>query len=387
MTTGHDLPARAGLGAGRAILDFPLLLRFTQGGPRRRVAAAVAAIGAVSAVGLLDSVTGSALSFAVFYVLVTVAVTLAAGGAVGMITALWSSVLWGVADAVTGRSAAPTAVHVWNAGTRFAVHGIVVLLVTALVRALRAARESEAQSRAFLATAAHQLRTPVTTLSVSVEAMVLEGLSPANERLLANVATEASRLGRLVTALLRTARLDQGETTSARLVDVVELCEQELARVRQLSVLEWALEAAADVPVVVEIDAEATAEALGNLLDNARRHAESRVVVRVATAPQSVTIQVVDDGPGLPSGSEQRAFDRFVTLDGCGGTGLGLSIAQDLARRQGGDLRYASKAFILTLPLTTGARATAATAGAARGRRSASADERARLEAPRSRRH
>jgi hypothetical protein len=49
----------------------------------------------MSAVGLLDSVTGSALSFAVFYVLVTVGGTLAAGVAVGMITALWSSVLGG----------------------------------------------------------------------------------------------------------------------------------------------------------------------------------------------------------------------------------------------------------------------------------------------------
>lgn len=64
-----------------------------------------------------------------------------------------------------------------------------------------------------------------------------------------------------------------------------------------------------------------------------------------------LVLQVTDDGPGLPSTAESLAFDRFVTLDGRGGTGLGLPIARELAHRQGGDLTYADKAFILTLPL------------------------------------
>jgi signal transduction histidine kinase len=61
-------------------------------------------------------------------------------------------------------------------------------------------------------------------------------------------------------------------------------------------------------------------------------------------------IDVNDDGPGLPSGMESRAFDRFVTIDRRGGTGLGLAIARDLVRRQGGDLTYDHKAFRITLP-------------------------------------
>ena len=66
---------------------------------------------------------------------------------------------------------------------------------------------------------------------------------------------------------------------------------------------------------------------------------------------EQLVIEVTDDGPGLPAGAEPQAFERFVTLDGRGGTGLGLAIARELAQRQGGDLNYLRKTFVLTLPL------------------------------------
>lgn len=319
--------------------------------PRRRAAAAAAALVVVFAVGALDHATGSALSFAAFYVLVIVAVTVVAGAGVGIVAAAWSAAVWGAADVLTGRSETGVGVQVWNGLVRFVVHGIVVLLVTALLRALRAARESEARSRSFLAAAAHQLRTPVAALSASVEALLLEGASPAQERLLANVAGETSRLGRLVASLLRTARLDQGEALRPQAVDLVKLCETELDRARQLSSLQWRLALGRDVPQRVVLDAEATRESLANLIENARRHASTAVEVRVRVERGHLVIHIADDGPGLPSGAEDRAFERFVTLDGRGGTGLGLAIARELARRQGGDLIYERKAFLLTLPL------------------------------------
>jgi len=260
--------------------------------------------------------------------------------------------MWGAADIMTGRSQSGAGVQVWNGMVRFVVHGIVVLLVTALLRALRAARESEARSRSFLAAAAHQLRTPVAAVSASVEALLLEGASPAQERLLANVAGETSRLGRLVTSLLRTARLDQGEALRPQAFDLVDLCETELDRARQLSNLQWRLSLEWEVPQRVVLDGEATRESLANLLDNARRHASTAVEVKVRVERGQLGIHVSDDGPGLPSGAESRAFDRFVTLDGRGGTGLGLAIARELAQRQGGDLVYERKAFLLTLPFT-----------------------------------
>ena len=316
----------------------------------RRGLIALAGLIAVLAVGLLDYVTGSGISFAGFYVLVIVVVTVIGGPIAGVMAGVASAGVWGVAEALTGRSEPGIAIQIGNGIVRCTVHVTVVFLVSALLRARDAARESEARSRAFLASAAHQLRTPVAALGTSVEALLLEGASSTQERLLANAATEATRLGRLVTSLLRTARLDQGEPLQLEPTCLAELCEAELERVRQLSSLDWRLSVEPGMPSFVVIDPGTTSEALGNLLDNARRHAATAVTTRVSADRGHLMIEVSDDGPGLPSGLESRAFDRFVTLDGRGGTGLGLAIARDLVRRQGGDLTYDRKAFRITLP-------------------------------------
>lgn len=316
----------------------------------RRALVALAGLVAVLGVGLVDYITGSGLSFAGFYVLVIVAITVVGGAGAGVVAGVASAGVWGVAEALTGRSEGGVGTQIANGVVRCTVHVTVVFLVAALLRARDAARESEARSRAFLASAAHQLRTPVAALGTSAEALLLEGSSPSQERLLANVATEASRLGRLVASLLRTARIDQGEPLQPEPTALAELCETELDRVRQLSSLDWRLEFAPATPAQVVLDPRAASESLGNLLDNARRHAVTAVVVRISADRSQILIEVIDDGPGLPSGAEARAFERFVTLDGRGGTGLGLAIARDLARRQGGDLSYERKAFRLTFP-------------------------------------
>ena len=305
----------------------------------------------VVVIGVLDSVTGSNMSFGVFYVLLVVALTVAAGASVGIAGSLLSALAWGAADIITSRAHLSISVDIWNLVTRFGVHVIVVMLISAVLDALQAARESDARSRAFLATAAHQLRTPIAGVSASVEALLLEGSTPTQERLLANLAGESNRLGRLAGSLLRTARLDQGEPLRPQPTDLRELLQREAERVGQLSLMNCTLTVAPDVPARVVLDPDATAESISNLLDNARRHAATVVEVRASISQGQLSIQVVDDGPGLPAGAEEQAFERFVTLDGRGGTGLGLAIARDLSRRQGGQLAYERKAFLLTLPL------------------------------------
>lgn len=223
----------------------------------------------------------------------------------------------------------------------------------ATLRALQAAadeaRESEAASKRFLADAAHQLRTPVASVRACAETL-LRGASPTDaERLLAMLVRETSRAGRLVTSLLRMARLDRGEPFRIEPVDVVHLCVDE---VRRLSVLRPALEVVVDArsPAAAHalVDAAACAEILGNLGDNAVRHACRRVEVRVQAHPDRVCVRMRDDGPGLPEADREAVFERFVSLDGRGGSGLGLPIARALARAMGGDLRCDGE-FVLTL--------------------------------------
>ena len=328
----------------------PLATWMDRPGSHRRLVTAGLFLGLLG-IGVLDSMTGSDVSFGVFYVLLVVGVTVVAGAAAGIAAALFSAVVWGTADIITSGSRLGIGVDVWNVVTRFGVHAIVVILLGAVLEALRSARESEARSRAFLATAAHQLRTPIAALRASVDALLVEGSTPDQERLLANLAGEASRLGRLATSLLRTARLDQGEALRPRPVDLCELCQQEIERVRQLSVAECRLTVGPGIPPLVLLDPDATSETISNLLDNARRHARSFLDLRIWSEPGRLYVAVTDDGPGLPAGEEHHAFDRFVTLDARGGTGLGLAIARELAQRQGGDLAYRAKAFVLELPI------------------------------------
>jgi signal transduction histidine kinase len=319
------------------------------GSPGSRAVITGGVFAALFGIGVVDATTGSDLSLGMLYVLAVVALTTAAGEAVGITAALVSAVLWGVADVLTSHGRIGVAIDLWNLVTRFVGNAVVVVLLAALLRAVDAARESERRCRSFLAAAAHQLRTPVAALGASAEALLLEEASPVQDRLLANLAREAARLGHLVSSLLRTARLDQSEPVHLQPVDLQALCREQLERLEQFGAVSTRLTVGATTTTVLLLDPDATAEALWNLLDNARRHATT-VDVRIRTAGNNVVVDVTDNGPGLPSGMEAAAFDRFVSLDGQGGTGLGLSIACDLTRQQGGCLTYTEKAFRLTLP-------------------------------------
>jgi two-component system OmpR family sensor kinase len=223
----------------------------------------------------------------------------------------------------------------------------------ATLRALQAAvdeaRESEAATRRFLADAAHQLRTPVAGIQACAQTM-RRGLSPEDaDLLLTMLVRETSRAGALVSSLLRMARLDHGEPLDVEPVDLVALCSDEAGRLR---VLRPELEVVLDPGRVrgpVLADRAACAEILGNLGDNGARHARRRVDLQVTDGPDAVLVRLRDDGPGLAAGSQERVFERFVSLDGRGGSGLGLPIARALARAMGGDL-YFDGDFVLALP-------------------------------------
>ncbi len=222
----------------------------------------------------------------------------------------------------------------------------------ALQTALDEARQSEASTRRFLDDAAHQLRTPITSIRASAETLLRQVTPAQRDKLLAAVVRDSERAGRLMGGLLRLARLDHAEALRLRPTDLLALCEEEADQVRPDSPQIEITVRAGDGPELgrPEVAAEAVAEILANLVDNARRHARSRIEIVVDRNDDRMRVRVVDDGPGLAPGQADVVFDRFVSLDARGGSGLGLAIARGLARAHGGDLTYDGAAFALNLP-------------------------------------
>lgn len=215
--------------------------------------------------------------------------------------------------------------------------------------ALDHARQAEERSRRFLADAAHQLRTPVAGVRASAEALVTGRAGVERDHLLIHLAREAARTGHLLDDLLTVAHLDRGRDPGHDRLDLASVVTEEAERLR-------ARRAGLEVTVDGEVsevvgDEQALREAIANLLDNAGRHARSRVHVEVASAVgRGVGVRVADDGPGLAPNDVEVVFDRFVSLDDAGGSGLGLPIARGIARAHGGELRWLDDAFVLTLP-------------------------------------
>jgi signal transduction histidine kinase len=313
---------------------------------------------AITGIAYIDYLTDVRVSLAVFYLIPTVVAGVLVGPSAGLLLSAQSAVAWVLADSLINGRHDSLWLLAGNTVLRFLPLSLVVLLLADLRRLLERTQRSEQQTREFLAFAAHQLRTPVAGVQATAEALILRVDGRAedheSEQLLSNLAGEASRVGRLVRSLLRVARLDQGEALDVRAVDVLEICQSEADRFRHVSTVAIDVHAAPGIPPVLDVDAADVAEILGNLLENACRHADRRVCVGVEVVDErerAIQVSVRDDGPGLPPGCEERAFERFVSLDRHGGSGLGLAIARSLAGKHSGTLVYEERAFIVTLPL------------------------------------
>lgn len=222
----------------------------------------------------------------------------------------------------------------------------------ALAAALAEARAAEARSRRFLADAVHQLRTPLAGIRAAAENLLRGADPPDRNRLLTDVVREAARASRLMSSLLRIARLDEGLPLERAPCEVVALCADEVDRAWSVAPhLDFVLRADPLPDDRPELDANALREVLANLLDNARRFAVAKVEVLVRPVGAGVEIRVVDDGPGAPEGWEERIFERFVSAGDRSGSGLGLAIARELASAHGGDLTYSGGAFVLSVPV------------------------------------
>ena len=162
---------------------------------------------------------------------------------------------------------------------------------------------------------------------------------------------------RLVDDLLALARADEGAVLAhTEELDLAEIFAAEAERVEGLAVDTAAVDTA-----VVRGDRQSLRRAVRNLLDNARRHAASRIVLRVHLEGDEVQAVVEDEGVGIPDGERSSIFDAFIqsskTDTGSGGTGLGLAICREIIESHGGSIEAENNpeggaSFLFTLPLT-----------------------------------
>jgi signal transduction histidine kinase len=227
-------------------------------------------------------------------------------------------------------------------------------------------REQEQARRAFVATASHELRTPVTSLQIMLDLLIADlEAEPAavdDARQQARKADEqAARLSQLAGELLDLSRIDAGLAPRQESVALGEVLRSVVAELDvRLEGEGRSIALAVDGDGAVLGDPGDVARILRILLDNALRHTPAPRGVRAALTVDGdrAGVAVHDEGPGVAAEDHERIFERFARGAEAqpGGFGLGLAIGRELARRMGGDLVLedadAGARFVLWLPRT-----------------------------------
>jgi signal transduction histidine kinase len=188
----------------------------------------------------------------------------------------------------------------------------------------------------FAVDASHQLRTPLTALSMRLEEMVAAAQDADVVREEATAAlVQTDRLTQVVGQLLGRAR--RSSSGAPQLSSIDDIIAQQ--------VVEWEpafravgrkLEVAGEAGLRAYISTGGVSQVIATLLDNALVHGAGTVTVRTSQTPRSVVIEVKDEGKGVPADLVHRIFERSVS--GAGGTGLGLALAKSVASSDGGQL-------------------------------------------------
>ena len=235
-------------------------------------------------------------------------------------------------------------------------------------RLFRRAEQAVEARDEFVAIATHELRTPLSALSlqlVSLQRAMEAGRMPTPEQLrqsLVKARRQTEWLGQLVHHLLDVSRISTGRMELEReqvelreLVELLVMCfEEKLASAGITPVVR------ADVPVVARVDRLRVEQVLMNLLSNAMKYAPGQPVeLSVERQEREVVLGVKDKGPGISSEAQARIFDRFQRASARHSReslGLGLYVSRQIARAHGGELTVESTPgqgshFRLRLPL------------------------------------
>lgn len=218
---------------------------------------------------------------------------------------------------------------------------------------------AEGRMRRFLADAGHELRTPLSIVTAYVEVLRKGGIDArVRDQAFATLATETTRMRRLVDRLVALARLEQPETTQPAVVDVGGLAGDAVAAI--VAARGGDVVCDAESGAFVLADPADLHEAIANLVDNAIKYgAGTPVRVAVEHERNAIVVRVGDRGPGIAPADRDKIFERFyrgAAQESIAGSGLGLAIAVRAAKRAGGELSLersggGDTVFALRLPL------------------------------------
>ena len=216
--------------------------------------------------------------------------------------------------------------------------------VTAINQLLQRTGENIRRQQRFIADAAHELRSPLTALSLQAERLTKLPQSDEAREQTGLILQSIQRNRHLLEQLLTHARA-QGSETQRNLTNIS--LQAQFRRVLQ-ELMPLALDKQQDIGVAVENDLRIRADdteiytLIKTFTDNAIRYtpAGGRIDIGFSETPTTLTIWVEDDGPGIPAAERSRVTDAFYRILGTEqqGTGLGLSIADAIAKRYGGKL-------------------------------------------------
>ncbi|MYT69448.1 MULTISPECIES: ATP-binding protein [unclassified Streptomyces] len=238
-----------------------------------------------------------------------------------------------------------------------------VCRVVVSIRDTEARRRTERSHAELIATVAHELRSPLTSVKGFTATLLAkwERFTDEQKRLmLETVDADANRVTRLIAELLDISRIDSGRLELRRQpVDIAAAVSRHIqAHVAAGQAADrFLLRVTRPLPDLWA-DPDKVDQVLSNLLENAVRHGEGTVTMDIEPAPAGTSVTVSDEGPGIPEESMNRVFTRFWRGSKRGGTGLGLYIVKGIVEAHGGTITVGrapggGAEFRFTLPVAT----------------------------------
>jgi two-component system, OmpR family, sensor kinase len=221
-------------------------------------------------------------------------------------------------------------------------------LITEINGLIRRVRETIDAQRHFMLDAAHELRTPLAALQLQIENLSQRRSQEDLEARIAELKSGIQRASHLVGQLLHMARygaekrtiranLDLGELVKSCIGDFIPIAEKrriDLGMIHDEPALIWAN--AGDLRIL-----------FNNLLDNAIRYTPEggRIDVSVVVANRRASVEILDNGPGIPEPLLPRVFDRFFRVGGheIEGSGIGLAIVNAIASQESAEIRLSNR--------------------------------------------